>query len=85
MAIKEYRRLAGDLTGDERREKMAELAESTYETLLDAIESLQLELEFTPIKFLGKFALYPDTLTSILTTILTLAAALFQSNFMPDG
>ena len=84
VAIKEYRRLAGDLQGDERKEKMAEMAEGTYETLLDAIESLQLELDFTPIKFLGKFALYPDTLTSILTTILTLAAALFQSNFLPE-
>ena len=61
---------------------MQEMAEKTHETLADAIDQLEKELDYTPMKFLGKFALYPDTLKSILTTILTLAFALFQSNYI---
>ena len=64
---------------------MQELTEKTYETLQDAIEQLEQDLEFTPVKFIGIFALYPTTLTSVLTTILTLAFALFQSNFIPEA
>ena len=85
IAIQEWLRLTTDLTGEERYDKMQEMAEKTYEAILDAIEQLQLELEFTPVKFLGKFALYPSTLTSILSTIATLAVALFQTNFIPEG
>ena len=80
LAIKEYKRLAGHLKGEEREEKMQELAEKTYETLTDAIDQLILDLEYHPMKFLGKFALYPDTLNSVITTVLTLTFALFQSS-----
>ncbi len=82
IAVKEYKRITATMPADEKEWRTQELAERTHETLGDAIDQLEKELDYTPIKFLGKFALYPDTLKSILTTILTVAFALFQSNYV---
>ena len=34
------------------------------------------------MRFLNKFALYPDTLNSIISTVLTISFAMFQQHFI---
>ena len=48
-----------DLSGEERTEKMLEIATGVYEALTDAIDELEKDVEMNPKKFLG-IALYPE-------------------------
>jgi len=82
LAVKIYRRDTAELKGEAKEEAMQEMAEKTQETLQDAVDQLSLDLEFFPMKFLNKFALYPDTLNSIISTVLTISFAMFQQHFV---
>ena len=51
----------------ERREKMLEMAGAAMDTVNEAIDLLEKELEHRPQKLLG-ITMYPDQITGLLTT-----------------
>ena len=71
------RRQTKDLHGDEKFEKMHELAGATYDGLCEAVDELEKDLELNPKKFLG-IALDPAQLLSALTFTATAAFTIFQ-------
>ena len=83
-AVKEFLQRTVHLQGEERREKIAELVERSVDVIEYSIEEIEQELTYKPMKFLGLIALYPDTLTSILTTVATLGFAIVQSSITPE-
>ena len=62
---------------------MKEMAETVYESLTDAIDELEKDLDLNPKRFLG-IALYPDQLWSWSVTLATLGFGLAQQKLMPD-
>ena len=81
-AVRDYLSKLGDATSDERKERMDELVNESVEAIEYAFDELEADIEYNPMKFLGAFEIYPDTLNSVLTTVLTLGFALMQSNFI---
>ena len=69
-----------NLAGEERWEKMRELAMEVYDALTEAVDEVEKEVEFNPREFLG-IVLYPESIFTWVTTLFTLALGLFQSNF----
>ena len=68
------------LYGEKSIDKMHELACEVYESLSDAIEKLQADIEFNPRQFLG-ISLFPDQLWSAFLFITASAFGLLQDNF----
>lgn len=60
---------------------MKEMAQKVYDQLGSAIEELEQDLEYNPQQFFG-FTLWPDTVWSYVSTIVTLAFGLFASRFL---
>ena len=81
ISISLLRNATADLEGDEKFERMKELAQNTYEALTDAIDELEKDVDLNPKKFLG-IALYPDRLWSWFVTLVTLGFGLVQQNFL---
>ena len=79
LGVKMLRRQTADLTGEERLEKMTELAGETYDSLSEAIDEVEKDITYSPREFLG-VPLYPDSIWGYLSLIATTAFALFQSN-----
>jgi predicted HTH domain antitoxin len=67
-------------TREERIEKMKELIQGGYDTINEAVDLIEKELEYTPQELLG-FAMYPDRVTGLLTTLATIAFGLLSSKF----
>ena len=57
--------------------KMEELAYKVYEGLADAIDEIEKDAELNPREFLG-FALYPDSLWSVLSFMLAIGFGMVQ-------
>ena len=64
-----------NLEGDERMDMMKEMAVTVYESLNDAIDELDKDVDLNPKQFLG-IALYPDRLYSWFVTLATLGFGL---------
>ena len=79
LAVTILREATSDLNGDEKIEKMNELATSVYEALSDAIDEIEKDEELNPKKFLG-VALYPDKLWGWFTTLATIGIGLAQQH-----
>ena len=77
------REATSDLKGDEKLEKMIELATSVYEALSDAIDEIEKDEALNPKKFLG-VALYPDKLWGWFTTLATLGFGFAQQHLLPS-
>ena len=77
LAVTILRNSTSDLKGEEKTEKMIEIATAVYEALTDAIDELEKDVEMNPQKFLG-VALYPDKLWSWFLTLATLGFGLLQ-------
>ena len=75
--MKLLRDATSDLSGQERLDRIQEIAEKVYESLSDAIEELEQDAEKNPRRFLG-VALYPDRLWSWFITIATLGFGFLQ-------
>ena len=56
---------------------MRELADEVYTGMSEAIEEVEKDLEYNPKQFLG-ITLYPDSILSIVTFVLTVVIALLQ-------
>ena len=83
LAVTILREATSDLKGDEKIEKMNELATSVYEALSDAIDEIEKDEALNPKKFLG-VALYPDKLWGWFTTLATLGFGLAQQHLLPS-
>ena len=55
---------------------MREIASEVYDGMSEAIEEVDKDLDFNPREFLG-LVLYPDSLISLVSFLLTLAFGLF--------
>ena len=77
LAINQLRSQTKDLRGEEKFEKMHELACATYDGLCEAVDELEKDLELNPKKFLG-IALDPTQLLSALSFTATVAFTIFQ-------
>ena len=58
---------------------MREIAAEVYDGMSEAIEEVEKDLDYNPRKFLG-IVLYPESLLSLVTFLLTIAFGLFQAN-----
>ena len=76
LSITLLRDATSELSGEERIEKMQELAQTVYDSLMDAIEELEKDVDLHPKKFLG-VALFPDKLFGWFSTLATLGFGLF--------
>ena len=84
LGLKQLRLATKDLQGDERTEKMKELAQETYDSLTEAIDEVEKDITYNPREFLG-IALYPDSIISFASLLATTAFALFQSTMAKGG
>ena len=82
LSVKLLRHATLDLKGDEKFEKMEDLAYKVYEGLADAIDEIEKDAELNPRTFLG-FALYPDSLWSVLSFMLAIAFGMVQQKLQP--
>ena len=72
------RRATADLKGEEKWDRMLELAGETYDSLSEAVDEVEKDITFNPREFLG-VALYPDSIWGYFSLIATTGFALFQS------
>ena len=72
------RKATSDLSGEERLERMAELASETYDSLSEAIDEVEKDITYNPREFLG-IPLYPDSIWGYVSLIATTGFALFQT------
>ena len=77
ISISLLRTATSDLEGNDKMEKMKEMAETVYGSLADAVDELEKDLDLNPKRFLG-IALFPDKLWSWTVTLATLGLGLAQ-------
>ena len=65
---------------EERINMMKELIQGAHDTINEAVDLIEKELEYSPQELLG-FAMYPDRVTGLLTTLATIAFGLLTSKF----
>ena len=75
LSITLLRNATTHLYGEARIEMMKEMAVTVYESLIDAIDELEKDVDLNPKQFLG-IALYPDKLYSWFVTLATLGIGL---------
>ena len=75
LSITLLRNATKHLDGEARMEMMKEMSVTVYESLIDAIDELEKDVDLNPKKFLG-IALYPDKLYSWFVTLATLGFGL---------
>ena len=80
LGLKQLRLATKDLTGDERTVKMKEIAQTTYDSMTEAIDEVEKDVTYNPREFLG-VALYPDSIVSFVSLLATTAFALFSSSY----
>ena len=75
IGVKLLRERTVGLQGDEKIQKMKELAAEVYETLTEAIDEVEKDITYNPREYLG-FALYPDNIWQVASLLGTTAIAL---------
>ena len=79
IAVKELKAKTKNLNGEEKIERMLELANEVYDGISEAIEEVDKDLAYNPKKFLG-FVLFPESIISIVSFLATLGFALFSQS-----
>ena len=69
------RNMTTDLSGEERWERMKELANEVYDALTEAVDEVEKDVVFNPREFLG-VVLQPEEIFAWATTLFTLALGL---------